>query len=214
MPRWGSGLTGLPDYWAEAVDQLRAADPALGRVIEGCGEGGLVCRDDPFVTLARSIVGQQISVRAAATIWSRLEEAVDAVTPEAVSKAGVDRLRGAGLTRQKSSYLHDIAGAFAGGDMGPHVWSDADDEAVIEALCGLRGVGRWTAETFLIFHLLRPDVLPLADIGLRRAVAMTYRSGEETTADHVAEIAEAWRPWRSVATWYLWRSLDPEPVAY
>ena len=100
------------------------------------------------------------------------------------------------------------------GDIGPHVWRGADDETVIGELCKLRGVGRWTAEMFLIFHLLRPDVLPLADIGLRRAVALAYRDGADVTVEDVAEIAEAWRPWRSVATWYLWRSLAPVPVSY
>ncbi|MBT6442964.1 MAG: DNA-3-methyladenine glycosylase 2 family protein [Alphaproteobacteria bacterium] len=214
MPRWASGPVGMPPYWDRAIRELGAADPILKTVISGCGEGGLTGQNDPFITLARSIVGQQISVRAADSIWGRLELAVTEVAPAHVVAAGPEKLRAAGLTNRKSSYVCDIAAAFVDGQMGPHIWQDQADEVVIDALCELRGVGRWTAEMFLIFHLLRPDVLPLADIGLRRAVAINYRDDGDVSPEDVDAIAEAWRPWRSVATWHLWRSLDPVPVTY
>lgn len=214
MPRWASGPTGQPRYWRRAKAELSAADEVMASVIEGCGRDGLVGHGDPYVTLARAIVAQQISVRAADSIWQKLEACVGGISPDRVTARSHEELREAGLTRQKARYLQELAEGFLDGRISPGMWAENDDETVIAALLELRGIGRWTAEMFLIFHLLRPDVLPLADIGLRRATAIHYAEGETLGPDEITELAERWKPWRSVATWYLWRSLDPVAVAY
>ena len=175
---------------------------------------GLVGQGDSFLTIARAIVAQQISVRAADSIWARLEACVGSVSPAHVVARSQEELRGAGLTRQKAGYLRDIAEGLLSGRIEPGSWQGAADEAVIADLLALRGVGRWTAEMVLIFHLQRPDVLPLADIGVQRAMARHYGDGDRMSADAIEAHAMRWRPWRTVAVWHLWRSLDPLPVAY
>jgi len=214
VPKWASGPTGHPPYWSQAKRELTASDKIMGEVIKGCGRGGLTGHGDPYVTLTRAIVAQQISVRAADSIFNRLETAAGGISPDHVLAVEPDTLRAAGLTRQKTQYICDLAAHFKDGRIQPERWADDDDEAVIETLVAVRGIGRWTAEMFLIFHLLRPDVLPLADIGLRRATGERYGDGGHMAPDDIEKLAEAWRPWRSVATWYLWRSLDPTAVAY
>jgi len=214
MPRWANGPTGQPAYWQEARAALAGVDPVMAAIMDRYEGEGLVCQGDLFLTLARSIVAQQISVRAADSIWARLEACVGTVAPPAVAARTQDELHGAGLTRQKAGYLRDIATGFVSGAIDPERWQDADDEAVIDDLLALRGVGRWTAEMVLIFYLQRPDVLPLADIGVRRAMGRHYGDGDAMAPDAIEAHAECWRPWRSVAVWHLWRSLDPLPVAY
>lgn len=214
MPRWASGPVGQPAWWREALAALAAADPVMAALCARYRGERLVGQGDPFLTLARSIVAQQISVRAADSIWARLEARVGVVSPPSVAARSEEALREAGLTRQKARYLRDIAAAFADGRIDPARWRAADDEAAIAALVALRGVGRWTAEMFLIFHLQRPDVLPLADIGVRRAVVRHYGAAAGATAESIEACARRWRPWRTVAVWHLWRSLDPLPVAY
>ena len=214
MPRWASGPIGQPTYWHEARAALAAADPVMAELIANYEGEGLVGQGDPFLTLARAIVAQQISVRASDSIWARLEACVGTVAPPEVAAHSEEELRGAGLTRQKSRYLRDIAIGFVSGHIDSARWRGADDEAVIADLLTLRGVGRWTAEMVLIFHLQRPDVLPLADIGVQRAIAKHYRDGNAMSPDEIESCAECWRPWRTVAVWHLWRSLDPLPVAY
>ncbi len=171
-------------------------------------------RGDAFHTLARSIVGQQISIKAADSVWSRLEAALGDVASERVLAVELETLRSCGLSARKVEYLRDLARHQSAGLLDPTSWKDWDDEAVIAELCNIRGIGRWTAEMFLIFHQLRPDVLPLDDIGLIKAIALHYHAGERPVRKEMLKLAEAWRPWRSVATWYLWRSLDPVPVEY
>jgi DNA-3-methyladenine glycosylase II len=123
-------------------------------------------------------------------------------------------LRGCGLSLRKTSYLQDLSIRFADGTLDASVFHELDDEALIEKLVRIKGVGRWTAEMFLIFHMLRPDVLPMDDLGLQRALSMLYNSNEPVSRLKMRSIARPWQPWRSVATWYLWRSLDPIPVEY
>ena len=214
MPKWASGPTGYPSYWRRAKKELSNVDPVMADIIKGCGYGGLIGQGDPFVTLVRSIVGQQISVRAADSIWKRLEETAGGVSPKNVAARGEIELHGAGLTRRKASCIRDIAVAFLDGSVTPSMWNEKDDEGVIAELMGLRGIGRWTAEMFLIFHLLRPNILPLDDIGLIRACELHYAAGEEMARGDIEQLAGLWQPWRSVATWHLWRSLDPTTVAY
>ena len=203
-----------PDYWPQAIAHLAASDPVLGRIIADYPGETLHGRDDPYGTLARAIVGQQISVVAAQAVWLRMEESLGMVQADRVADATVEALRGCGLSRPKIRYLQDLALNFLDGSLDPDGWAALDDDAVIAELTLIKGVGRWTADMFLIFTLLRSDVLPLGDIGLQRAMGTHYKGSGKLTAAEMESIAEAWRPWRSVATWYLWRSLDPLPVEY
>jgi len=205
---------GCPGYWEEARADLIKRDRILRRVIPKHPEGFLSSRGDPFVTLARAITGQQISVKAAQAVWDRVVAAVPRMTPAAVLKTGPEALLGCGLSRRKSEYILDLAAKFREKQVHPDKWSTMPDEDVIAELVGIRGIGRWTAEMFLIFNLLRPDVLPLDDIGLLKAISLHYFSGEPVSRHEAREVAENWMPWRTVATWYLWRSLDPLPVDY
>ena len=201
-------------YWRKAVRELSGTDPVMAGIIRAHQGSSLASRGDPFGTLARSIVGQQISVKAADAVWGRFVAAVGEVSPTAVLAAGEEGLAGCGLSRRKSEYVRDLAAHFASGRLDPGDWVSMDDESVIVALTEVRGIGRWTAEMFLIFNQLRPDVFPLDDIGLQRAVHERYFAGEKQPSKVLAACGERWRPWRSVATWYLWRSLDPLPVEY
>lgn len=203
----------IPDYWFQAADDLSFGDPVMAELVRHYGGVSLVSRGDAFGTLARSIVGQQISVKAADSVWKRFAAQVGEVTPQRVVDIG-GGLEGSGLSRRKIEYLGDLAAHFADGRLNPSAWARLSDEEIIVELTAVRGIGRWTAEMFLIFHQLRPDVFPMDDIGLQRAVSERYLAGEKPTRRTLAEFGERWRPWRSVATWYLWRSLDPVPVEY
>lgn len=190
-------------------------DRVMKRLIPQLGEATLQSRGDAFTTLARSIVGQQISVKAAQTVWDRFTALAPAtITPASVLRLKVDDMRAAGLSARKVDYLVDLALHFDAGKLHVDAWRSMDDEAIIAELVAIRGVGRWTAEMFLIFHLLRPNVLPLDDVGLIKGISLGYFSGDPVSRSDAREVAEAWKPWCSVATWYIWRSLDPQPVAY
>ena len=186
----------------------------MKRLIPQYGDAMLSSRGDAFATLARSVVGQQISVKAAQSVWDRFAALPPAMTPAHVLRLRVDDMRGAGLSARKVEYLVDLALHFDAGKLEPARWQDMDDEAIIRELVAIRGIGRWTAEMFLMFHLLRPNVLPLDDVGLIRGISQNYFSGEPVSRSDAREVAQAWRPWCSVATWYIWRSLDPLPVYY
>jgi len=203
-----------PAYWERAKRALARSDPVMGAIILRYPRMHLVSRGDAFQTLARSIVGQQISVKAAQSVWERFAAAAGAVTPRAVCALDVAALRGCGLSARKVEYIGDLARHFSSGRLIPARWQAMDDEAIIAELVDVRGIGRWTAEMFLIFSLLRPDVLPVDDLGLQKAVRVSYRNGRKVSAAGIRRVARAWQPWRSVATWYLWRSLDPVPVEY
>jgi len=204
----------IPQYWSKARRSLARRDPVLASIIRAHPRVALRCRGDAFQTLARSIVGQQISVKAADSVWRRFSETVVTVEPATVLETGALKLRSCGLSQRKVEYLVDLAGHFASGTVDPADWAALDDETVIEQLTRVRGVGRWTAEMVLIFGLLRPNVLPLDDLGLQRAVGLAYFAGRRVSARTIRRLALNWEPWRSVATWYLWRSLDPVPVEY
>ncbi|MGD9536256.1 MAG: DNA-3-methyladenine glycosylase [Alphaproteobacteria bacterium] len=203
-----------PRYWRRAVAALSDADPVLAAVIAQSRSEGLRRRSDAFTMMARAIIGQQISVKAADSIWARLADLCGTVSPERVVAVGEAGLRERGITRQKAGYLVHIAEAAMAGRLDGTRLRRLDDEAVIEELVALKGVGRWTAEMFLIFHMQRPDVLPVGDLGLRRAIGERYADGRQLSLEEIHGIAAPWRPWRTVATWYLWRSLDPIAVDY
>ena len=203
-----------PAYWADACTHLAKRDRVMKRLIPRFGDACLQSRGDAFVTLSRSIVGQQISVKAAQSVWNRFEALPKRLTPAHVLKLKVDDMRAAGLSARKVEYLVDLALHFDSGRIHVKQWDGMDDEAIIAELVAIRGIGRWTAEMFLMFHLLRPNVLPLDDVGLINGISLNYFSGEPVSRSEAREVAEAWAPWRSVATWYMWRSLEPLPVAY
>lgn len=202
-----------PDYWMRAKRALARRDPVMAGIIRAHPRIALARRGEPFKTLARSIVGQQISVKAAESVWNRVLAVAPAATPQQILRAR-RRLAACGLSQRKAEYITDLARHFADGSIHARDWPGMDDEAVIAELVRVRGIGRWTAEMFLIFNLLRPDVFPLDDLGLQRAISLHYFCGERATRERMREIGAGWAPWRSVATWYLWRSLDPVPVEY
>jgi DNA-3-methyladenine glycosylase II len=208
----------VPDYWDDACKHLARRDRVMRKLIPQFGEGRLESRGDAFTTLARSIVGQQISTKAAQAVWNRFAELVDGPStrlhPAAVLALDATAMRAAGLSARKVEYLVDLATHFESGVVHVRQWQQMDDEAIIEELVAIRGIGRWTAEMFLIFHLMRPNVLPLDDLGLIKGISVNYFSGEPVSRAEAREVGDAWAPFRSVATWYIWRSLDPLPVDY
>lgn len=207
-------IVATPEYWGEACKHLMKKDRVMKRLIPQFGEASLQSRGDAFVTLARSIVGQQVSVKAAQTVWDRFAKLPRKITPTNVLKLKVDDMRAAGLSVRKVEYIVDLALHFDNGALHVKKWSEMTDDAIIEELVAIRGIGRWTAEMFLMFHLMRPNVLPLDDVGLINGISHNYFSGEAVSRSEAREVAAAWAPYCSVATWYIWRSLDPLPVAY
>jgi DNA-3-methyladenine glycosylase II len=203
-----------PEYWDRAKRALSRRDPVLATIIRRHPRVHLVARGEPFQTLARAIVGQQFSVKAAQSVWNRLLQVAPAMTPAAVLALKRPRLRACGLSDRKTEYIADLAQHFADGALHVLHWPQMDDEAVIAELVAVRGIGRWTAEMFLMFNLLRPDVYPVGDLGLLKAVRLAYFNGRKVPLSRIRKLGPAWQPWRSVATWYLWRSLDPIPVEY
>jgi DNA-3-methyladenine glycosylase II len=204
-------LPDVPPYWAEAKAELMRRDRIMNKLIPQFGDMHLRGHPDPFTTLARSIVGQQVTVKAAETAWARLRELCPKMLPAQVIKAGAAELAACGLSKRKTEYILDLADHFKAKRVHADQWSEMDDEAVIAELVRIRGITRWTAEMFLIFNLLRPNVLPLDDAGLIQGISQNYFSGEPVSRSDAREVAANWEPWRTVATWYLWRSLDPNP---
>ncbi len=210
------GMLVKPEFWLKAKRELVRGDPVMAKIIRAYPRVSLQRRGEPFFTLARSIVGQQISVKAAQSIWNRVAALAPEMQPAQIIdlRARTRRLKAAGLSERKVEYIVDLAKHFANGTIHPHRWSEMTDEGVIDELVQVRGIGRWTAEMFLMFNLMRPDIFPVGDLGLQKAVHLHYYNAEKIPLDKLRAHGEAWRPWRSVATWYLWRSLDPVPVEY
>ncbi len=197
-----------PRYWDEAKRHLAKKDKVLRKLMRAYPDADLRTRGDAFQTLARSIVGQQISVKAAQSIWNRFEAAAVEITPAGIVALEAQAMRVCGLSGSKVAYIKDLASRFHAGTIKPRRWSRMDDEKVIEELIQVKGIGRWSAEMFLLFFMMRPNVFPVGDLGLRRAMERNYNGGEPLTKDEMREIGAPWRPWSTVATWYMWRSLD------
>jgi DNA-3-methyladenine glycosylase II len=202
----------VPSYWAEAKAELVKRDRIMKKLIPLVGDMHLRGHPDPFTTLARSIVGQQATSKAADAAWTKLQAICPRFAPAQVIKLGADQISGCGLSKRKTEYILDLADHFKARRVHTDLWSEMDDEAVIAELVQIRGITRWTAEMFLIFNLLRPNVLPLDDPGLIQGISQNYFSGEPVSRSDAREVSANWEPWRTVATWYLWRSLDPVPV--
>ncbi len=205
-------LIEVPAYWEEAKLELMKRDRIMKKLIPQFGDLHLVGHPDPFTTLARSIVGQQVTNKVADAAWARLLAACPKITPAQVIKAGAEQLGGCGLSKRKTEYILDLADHFKAKRVHANLWAEMADEAVIAELVQIRGITRWTAEMFLIFNLLRPNVLPLDDPGLIHGISHNYFSGEPVSRSDAREVSANWEPWRTVATWYLWRSLDPAAV--
>ena len=201
-----------PDYWETAKKELSDNDIILSRIINKFDDLELISRGDIFFTLIRSIIGQQISVKAASTVWSRFTGKVGEITPKNILSVDFEDLRSCGLTQKKTEYVIGISESWH--EYSLFDWNKMDDEEVIEKLIKLRGVGKWTAEMILIFTLLRPNVFPIGDIGMIRGIEKTYNSGVKMSNDELYAISEKWKPWRTVACCYMWRTVDPEPVEY
>jgi DNA-3-methyladenine glycosylase II len=206
MPQHQEAMT--PDYWAEATRHLAKQDKVLRQLIRKYPEADLKLRGDAFQALARAIVGQQISVKAAQSIWTRFEACVGKVKASNVVAKEAAELRACGFSGQKVSYVKDLARRFHEGEVKPRRWKAMADEAIIEELVAVKGIGRWTAEMFLMFHLVRPNVLPVGDLGLQRAMERNYNNGRALTRERMRRIGEPWSPYASVGSWYMWRSLE------
>ena len=196
----------IPSYWKLATNELSERDAVIRKIAAKSRGLMLRSRGDAFSTLARSIVGQQISVKAAASVWQKLTAAVPAVQPAVIHNHDIEALRACGLSRNKVVYLQDLARHFVERKLNVKRWEQMSDDELIADLTQVRGIGRWTAEMFLIFHLTRPDVLPVDDIGLQRAMSLHYNHGKPLSKLKINAIAKRWAPWRSV--------LDPIPVEY
>lgn len=202
-----------PEWWSSAKLELANKDVLLKSLIEEFEEPRLSSRGDLFATLIKSIVGQQISVIAASAVWSRLFDLVGEVNPESILAKTHEELRQVGLSNRKVEYIVGIAEAWTEG-LGEIDWEQMSDEEVVQELVKLRGVGRWTVQMLLIFALLRQDVFPIDDIGLIRGMEKLYNSGNPLETSELYEISEKWMPYRTMGVWYIWRSIDPEPVEY
>ena len=205
-------MDSAPPYWSDAKAHLRAVDPVMAAVIDAYEEPPLRSKRDVFETLVHAVVGQQISAKAADAVWGRFVALVGPVTPVNVVTHSPEALKAVGLSGRKVEYILGLA--TNGQWVTTTDWDAMDDDAVRIRLTSLRGIGPWTAEMVLIFTLLRPDVLPLGDIGVIRAVEQLYAERASLTVEEVAAIAAPWAPYRTVGTWYLWRHLDAEPVQY
>lgn len=203
-----------PDYWTKAKSSLKRKDPTLKAIISAYKGELMVTKGDAFYTLARAIAGQQISVKAAASVWKRIEELLGEVTPKAMGNAPAEKLRFCGLSERKVIYMHSLANHFLENKNIVRKWKKMTDDEIIKDLTQIKGIGRWTAEMFLIFHLARPDVFPIDDLGLLKGIYRHYNDGKKMPREEVLAVGERWRPYRSVGTWYMWRALDPLPVAY
>lgn len=203
-----------PVFWEKAKKHIKKNDKKLGRIIELYPNDFLFSKLDPFYTLARSIVGQQISVKAAQSVWNKLEKKSKKINAKNIKTIHYSTLKSCGLSRQKISYLRNLSDAFIFKKVKPESWIKRSDEEIINELILIKGIGRWTAEMYLIFNLCRPDIFPLDDIGMIKGLCKCYKLNYPITKDELINISDKWKPFRSVATWYLWRSLDPIPVEY
>ncbi len=203
-----------PLFWEKAKKELIKSDEKLGKIIINYPNDFLYSKSDPFYTISRSIVGQQISVKAAQAVWNKIEKKIKKISPKNINELHFMSLKSCGLSRQKISYLKALSIAFIKKEVDPNHWSNLSDEEIISELVKVKGIGRWTAEMFLIFNLCRPDIFPVDDIGLIKGICNCYNLNYPISKDHAIKLSKKWMPWRSVATWYFWRSLDPIPVEY
>lgn len=202
-----------PDYWERGKKELKKIDINIKKIIELYEFPSLTTKENMFFTLIRSIVGQQISVRAADTVWDKIVNEAKEIRPEIIYSMDENTMRDCGLSKRKVEYMKAVSEKWLNG-YDKINWHELSDEAVTEKLVEIRGIGKWTAEMILIFTLMRPDIFPMGDIGAIRALEKIYNKGQKMNKEQIEEIVKKWKPWRTIATWYLWRSIDPVPVQY
>ena len=205
-----------PEYWQESIDYLSNIDGTLGELINKYSQSTLTTRGDALETLMRSIVGQQISVKAAASVWQKIIDLLDEIKPDNVLLAGFENLRSCGLSKQKTQYILNIAEHFKSHNINDEsYWNDREFSNIYDELITIKGIGPWTAEMFGMFYLLERDIFPLKDLGIIRAINQLYCvDGVPLQIDQVVAISDRWKPYRTVASWYLWRSIDNDAVLY
>lgn len=197
--------------WDNAVTDLSKNDSIIAKIIANYPKERMEMKNDTLHTLVRSVVGQQISVRAADAIWNRLDEACNnSITEDNLLQLSIEDMRRTGLSNTKSNYIINIVKA----NLTDLNWEDMNDDEVSNELCKIKGIGPWTADMFLIFRLGRTNILPLGDIGLVNAINLHYNNKEKLSKEELMKFKKKWSPWCSIATWYMWRSLDPVPVEY
>ncbi len=204
-----------PDYWQAACESLALQSPVWAELVARHSDRALRSRGAPYETMLRSLVGQQISVKAADAVWARVVEALNGQINSSVLLAlSDDTLKATGLSRQKIAYARALSEFEQQGRLDLTLLDGMDDEACTRHLCEIKGVGRWTAQMFLMFCLRRPDVWPVDDIGVQRGISRQFFEGEPIGPKEALQFGEKLKPWRTVAAWYLWRSLDPAVVDY
>lgn len=205
----------VPHYWQQAIADLSLKDPKIKKIIELNSKLELTSRGDAYQTLARAVVGQQISVKAADSIWKKLTNYVSKTTPEKIVKYSVEELKKTGLSLQKATYLQNIAFYFKENKINSeNYWKNKNYEEISKELIQIKGVGNWTIEMFGIFFLLEPDIFPSKDLGLINAINLLYGGKEKLKIEKILKLSEIWKPWRTVATCFLWRSIDSSIVSY
>ena len=200
--------------WLLAINNLKKQDKILKEIINKYKSEKLHSKKNAFLTLAKSITGQQISVKAANSIWLRLEKKIKKIDPSNILKVKINEIKKCGFSKQKANYIFNLANFFKKNKNIENKWEKVEDEEVIDDLIKIKGIGRWTAEMFLIFYLLRPNIFPSADIGLLKAISINYNLKYPLKNSDIKKFKKKWIPWSTVATWYLWRSLDPVPIKY
>ena len=205
-----------PYYWQESIEYLTKTDPKLGKLFKQYSNYGISSRGEALETLMRSIVGQQISIQAAASVWGKLAKLIGNINPDKVLSASFEDLKSCGLSKQKTQYIINIAEHFKTKKITNHsYWDERSYQTIYDELITIKGIGPWTAEMFGMFYLLEKDIFPIKDIGIIRAMNQVYgNEGEALDLNEIIKIADKWKPYRSVACWFLWRSIDSEEVAY
>ena len=204
-----------PKYWYKAKISLSKRDPILKKIIKQYNKGHLTTRNNPFFSLCRTIVGQQISIKAADTIWNRLEaKCKKKIIPQKIIQLKATSMKKAGLSRQKISYLKNIAKSFKNKSFDVSSLKKMDDVSAIDYITQLKGLGIWSAQMFLMFNLNRPDIFPTKDIGLIRAISKNYKKPYPPSEKFLNKISNLHSGYRTVFTWYMWRSIDPTDVEY
>jgi DNA-3-methyladenine glycosylase II len=204
-----------PDYWQDSLQYLTSADKTLGDVISQHKDYSITSRGEAYETLLRAIVGQQISVKAAASVWNKIVDLIKIIEPNKVLSTSKEKLKLCGLSKQKTQYILNISEHFKINNIiDDTYWEERTYLNVYEELITIKGIGPWTAEMFGMFYLLEKDIFPLKDVGILRAMYQLYNNGERIDIDKIVKISDTWKPYRSVACWFLWRSIDSEEVLY
>ncbi len=204
-----------PAYWQDSLQYLTSADKTLGDVISQHKDYSITARGEAYETLLRAIVGQQISVKAAASVWNKIIDLIKIIEPNKVLSTSKEKLKLCGLSKQKTQYILNISEHFKINNIiDDTYWENRTYLSVYEELITIKGIGPWTAEMFGMFYLLEKDIFPLKDVGILRAMYQLYNNGERIDIDKIVKISDTWKPYRSVACWFLWRSIDSEEVLY